>query len=357
MRTHHFAASTFLLLVINPLFSQLSSQERIGNWLRQMDTDGNGSIEVSEARGQMQRNFQRIDANGDGAADRKELMALANRLGNQQRGNANRRENPLDDITVEQLMQRVPDGVKVVPDIVYREGHERWKLDLAMPEMASAEPRPAIVFVHGGGWRSGNKRRGTFLNLALEYASRGYVTITVNYRLGGPIVDCVHDVKCAVRWMRAHADEYNLDPDRIGAYGNSAGAHLVTMLGISYTEKQLEGDGPWQDYSSRVQAVAASATPTSMGGRWEDPAMDPIKPMTYITPDAPPFLLVHEESDRTVPVSNSDEFVKAMKAAGAKDITYLRYTDGSGHGVFGANKEETWPAMEQFFDRVLRQKP
>ena len=210
--------------------------------------------------------------------------------------------------------------------------------------------------MHGGGWRNGNKRRGAFLNLALEYASKGYVTITINYRLGGPILDCVQDAKCAVRWLRAHAGDYNIDPDRIGAYGNSAGAHLVTMLGISHTSKELEGDGPWRDYSSRVQAVAASATPTSMGERWDDPGMDLIKPMSYITADAPPFLLFHEESDRTVPVSNSDDFVRAMKAAGAKDINYMRYTDGSGHGVFGANQDETWPAMQAFFDRVLRKK-
>ncbi len=341
------------------VFAQNNPSQQVDNWLKQMDADGNGSIEKSEARALMQRNFDRIDTNKDDKLVRGELMALASRFNGRDRNtsnNANRRPNPLNDITDEQLMQRLPDGVKVVLDIPYREGNERWKLDLAMPEVDAAEPRPAIVFVHGGGWRNGNKRRGTFLSLALDYASKGYVTITVNYRLGGPILDCVQDVKCAVRWLRAHADTYNVDPDRIGAYGNSAGAHLVTMLGISYTNKELEGDGPWQDYSSRVQAVAASATPTSMGERWGDPGMDAIKPMSYITADAPPFLLFHEASDRTVPVSNSDDFVKAMKAAGAKDITYMRYTDGSGHGVFGTNKDETWPAMELFFDRVLRKK-
>ena len=338
--------------------SQGTAQERVENWLAQMDADKSGTIEESEAGGQMARNFNRIDANNDGSVDRKELTALAIRFGAQQRSSANRNQNAAreqDSLTDAQVIQRVPQGVKAELNIPYREGHERWKLDLFMPADESAEPRPGIVFVHGGGWRSGDKRRGGFLNPAIEYAARGYVCITVNYRLGGPILDCVQDVKCAVRWLRAHADTYNLDPDRIGAYGNSAGAHLVTMLGISYTNNDLEGDGPWQSFSSRVQAVVASATPTSMGGRTEtDSSTDMIKPMSYITADAPPFLLVHEESDRTVPVSNSDDFVKAMKEVGAKDINYKRYTDGSGHGVFQENIEETGPLMEAFFERTLR---
>ena len=107
-----------------------------------------------------------------------------------------------------------------------------------------------------------------------------------------------------------------------------------------------------------VQAVVASATPTTprlVFGKDHPETL--IQPMSYITADSPPFLLVHEESDRTVAVSNSDEFVQAMKAAGATDITYMRYTDGSGHGVFGANKDETWPAMEAFFKRILGETP
>lgn len=353
----------FLVLPVLAPFSCAIAQDaemnQTENWLRQMDTNKNGSIEKNEATGLMQRNFVRVDTNKDGRLARKELVALSKRLADRSRSqnNRNQRDNPLNDITDEQLQQRLPDGVKVEMNLVYREGHERWKLDLAMPIVDSPEPRPAIVFIHGGGWRNGNKRRGAFLGLALEYATKGYVTITVNYRLGGPKLDCIEDVKCAVRWLRAHAEKYNIDPDRIGAYGNSAGAHLVTMLGISYSEKKLEGDGPWQEYSSRIQAVTASATPTSPSMTADaDYSESLIQPMSYITKDAPPFLLVHEESDKTVDVSNSDDFVKAMKSAGAKDINYMRYTDGTGHGVFGANKDETWPAMEKFFARVLGKK-
>ena len=129
------------------------------------------------------------------------------------------------------------------------------------------------------------------------------------------------------------------------------------MLGVSHSKKRLEGDGPWQDFSSRVQAVAASATPTSPRVWGEvDFEESLIQPMNYITADAPPFLLFHEQSDRTVQVSNSDDFVKAMKAVGAEDIAYHRYTDGTGHGVFQKNISETGPLMEAFFERTLAEK-
>ncbi|MHC4567984.1 MAG: alpha/beta fold hydrolase, partial [Planctomycetota bacterium] len=286
----------------------------------------------------------------------------------------------------------VPAGVKVVVDIAYRDGPSKaWRLDLAMPEAPSETPRPAIVFVHGGGWRSGDKRRENFLRPTLDFAAKGYVCVTVNYRLLNEtsIAGCVEDVKCAVRWLRAHADQYGVDPKRIGAYGNSAGAHLVAMLGLCPPSAGLEGDGPWKEHSSMVQAVVASATPTSFlvpmndrvrkqitensnnrqqrgstrpadgksarsrfGGMSQE-LRKKISPMTYVGGDAPPFLLVHADADRTVGVYQSDNFVKALREAGAKDVTYMRYTDGSGHGVFGAKIAQTGPAREKFFARTL----
>ena len=126
------------------------------------------------------------------------------------------------------------------------------------------------------------------------------------------------------------------------------------MLGVSYKEKRLEGDGPWQDFSSAVQAVVSSATPTMPRIRGEaDFDVELIQPMSYVSADAPPMFLVHEESDSVVPVSQSDDFVKALKEIGAMDITYKRYNDGSGHGAFFRNIEETGPAMEAFFARTI----
>ena len=325
-----------------------SREQRIENWLRNQDADNDGRISADEATGQMQANFQRNDSNNDSFLDTQELGALAERLG---QGQAARRTPQL--ITDGQMSQRVAEGVLLELNIPYREGDELWTLDLAMPEVESDRPRPAIVLVHGGGWVRGDKRNPNFVELMLDYAATGYVAINVNYRLDPSKLPCVQDVKCAVRWLRAHAAKYNVDPGRIGAYGNSAGAHLVAMLGLSHGEPRLDS-GPWLEHSSAVQAVAASATPTRpnvRGGTEADRTL--ISPMTYVSTDAPPFLLFHEASDSVVNVSNSDDLVSALRNAGVTDVIYRRYTDGSGHGVFRANLEETAPEMRRFFARAL----
>jgi acetyl esterase/lipase len=157
------------------------------------------------------------------------------------------------------------------------------------------------------------------------------VAVSLNYRLTdeAPFPACVEDVKCAVRWLRANAAKYNVDPQRIGAYGNSAGAHLVAILG---PEAGLEGDGPYQDQSSQVQAVCCSATPTDFtdwGGktfRGDDtflagPAESKgerrkkASPITYVWADAPPFLVIHGTADNTVPLSQAEKLVRAMPTA------------------------------------------
>jgi acetyl esterase/lipase len=275
----------------------------------------------------------------------------------------------------------IPDGVTVVRDIAYREGDsEAWRLDLAMPDALGEEPRPALVFIHGGGWRSGDKRRAAFLGPTLEFAAKGYVCITVEYRLlqEATFPACVEDVKCAVRWLRAHAEEYNVDPERFGAYGNSAGAHLAAMLALCPPTAGLEGDGGWQEHSSMVQAAVCSATPASflipMNNRFsaapdgeEDVAVQrrsrmpdemrkKMSPITYVSAEAPPMLLFHDTADKTVFVGQADALVKALQDAGAKDVTYTKYENGSGHGVFGKNADETEPAREAFFERTLKKK-
>ena len=273
---------------------------------------------------------------------------------------------------------RVPPGVKLVPDLAYREGNPMWKLDLAMPEDRSGPPRPAIVFIHGGGWRSGDKRAGYFFQGALDYAAKGYVGISVNYRLTGeaPFPACVEDVRCAVRWLRAHAKQYHVDPARIGAYGNSAGAHLVVMLALAdKPDPMLDGDAPWREFSSGVQAVCASATPTDFtagigantarlreqGSLFFGPEetlaerVRKASPVTHARADAPPVLLIHGDADTTVRPEQSLKLHAALKAAGAPDVALLMMHD-AGHGVFMQHASLTHPAMEAFFARTLKPK-
>jgi len=357
---------------------QPTANDQVARWLRQMDRNSDGKIAEAESAGLMKRFFARNDSNKDGFLDGKELAALSKRLQeNARRRNNSAAQNPRNEQTLstEALLRRAPEGVLIEPDISYREGKsEAWKLDLVRPKAKGDSPRPGIVFVHGGGWSSGDKRRSMFLNGAIEYAQLGYVCITINYRLTGeaPFPACVEDVKCAVRWFRAHAKKYNLDPKRIGGFGNSAGAHLVSMLGLVKADAKLEGDGPWQDQSSMLLAVCASATPTDflLNGEPKNinarsafgrllPGKDSIverakkaSPISYVAKDAPPFLLFHGTADKTVDVKHSDRFVEALKKAGADDVTYLRIDD-AGHGVFNQHRKETHPVMRKFFERTI----
>ncbi|MCC9603313.1 alpha/beta hydrolase [Stieleria sp. JC731] len=269
--------------------------------------------------------------------------------------------------------QGIPDDVKLIDNVSYRSGSNACKLDLLIPKNLGDSTRPAIVFVHGGGWRNGDKRRGYFFSGAIEYAQKGYVCATINYRLTGeaPFPACIEDTKCAIRFLRANADKYHIDPDLIGAYGNSAGAHLVSMLGLATKEAGLEGDGPHQDQSSAVQAVVASATPTDFlnwSGKEtsirqleqrfrssEKPAKELASlssPITHVSADAPPFLLIHGTADRTVPYRQGKSFHDALKKAGAKDVELITI-EGAGHGVFNQHAPKTHPAMEKFFARFL----
>lgn len=334
--------------------------------LKVNDKNSDGKVTRDEAVRPLKANFDTVDANRDGEITADELTALAKRMEGRQRNRT--ANNP------SRSQPAVPDNVSFEMDIAYRDGNRKWKLDLARPKVASSKPQPAIVFIHGGGWRGGDKGGGQWRSLPLEYASRGYVCVSVNYRLTdeATVLDCIADCKCAVRWLRAHADEYKIDSDRIGAYGNSAGAHLVSVLGLASADARLEGDGPFADESSLVQAVCCSAPPSDFinwrnknGGNADsalsrlfgDKQVEEVKrrasPVTHVTDKAPPFLIIHGTADTTVPVAQGDALAQALNKASAKDVTYMKIA-GADHGVFLKHGEKTRPAMKEFFDRVLR---
>jgi len=350
-----------ILLTIPPLFADTESK-RLEQWLK-TDKNNDGVLTLEETTGLMRRFFDRNDRDGNGKLTKEELRKLDERLKqNPRNGEARRRpEAPL------------VEGVTVRKNQVYRSGHDRWKLDVYLPKKESPKGgRPGLVFVHGGGWKNGSKESGFWASLPARYAAKGYVCISVNYRLtgnGGGFPACVHDVKNAVRWFRANSKELGLDPKRIGAYGNSAGAHLVSMLGLVKKEASLEGKGTHLNQSSLVQAVCASATPSNflkwknqlfpnrglLAGDQENHHARAAKasPVTYVAEDAPPFLLVHAENDRTVPFKQGEVLADRLKESGAKNVTLMRFKDG-GHGVFRAKETKTFKAMEEFFAKVLK---
>jgi acetyl esterase/lipase len=264
----------------------------------------------------------------------------------------------------------LPAGVRRLRDLEYVPGgHERQKLDLYLPEKAPG-PLPIIVWVHGGGWKDGNKdwRR------AVPLVPKGYAVANINYRLSQHAVfpAQIEDCKAAVRWLRANAKKFGLDPDHIGAWGPSAGGHLVALLGTTGGIKELEGTGGNLDQSSRVQCVVDWFGPTdlaTMGGRYDKPDSSvarliggPVQknkekaakasPLHYVTKDAAPFLIMHGDQDDVVPLAQSVKLAEALKRAGVE--VALQVYKGSGHGGRAFHNPESWKLIEDFFARHLR---
>ncbi len=130
------------------------------------------------------------------------------------------------------------------------------KMDIYYPQTA-AGALPVVMYVHGGGWTGGDKTAGAGANEIPEMIKRGYLVVSVNYRLAPQykFPAMIEDVKCAVRYLRATASDYGLDPDKIGVWGGSAGGHLVALLGTADASAGFEGSSGYLDQSSRVRAV------------------------------------------------------------------------------------------------------
>jgi len=270
----------------------------------------------------------------------------------------------------------VPEDVEFLPDVAYGKGGEKsLKLDILRPKKAPAQPMPVVVYIHGGAWKGGNKAGMPLLCNRL--AQQGYFCVSVEYRFSQEAVfpAQIEDCKCAIRYLRAHAKQYNINPDRIGAWGHSAGGHLVALLGTAGDAKDLEGKGGYEDQSSRIQCVIDCFGPTDftfiprglegvkeqmtgpvaqlLGGPVSENAEKAAKasPITYVSKDDPPILIMHGDEDHTVPISQSERFYDALKKAGV-DAT-LHVVKGAGHGFRGPEIEEVTAA---FFDKHLKGK-
>lgn len=255
----------------------------------------------------------------------------------------------------EAMHPRVPEGTKIHYDLSYvSNGHERQKLDLYVPD--AVEPLPLILWVHGGAWLSGSKDDP----VPLAYLEAGYALASINYRLSpdAQFPAQIQDCKAAVRWLRAHATRYGLDPNRFGAWGNSAGGHLAALLGTTGDVDAFDV-GEHLGASSRVQAVVDYFGPTDFvqmdahrtpNGLVHDAADSPesrliggpiqenkgkvarANPITYVTKDDPPFLIIHGDADSIVPHHQSVLLEAALKQAGVPVSLYT--VAGGGHGDF-----------------------
>ena len=262
-------------------------------------------------------------------------------------------------------------------DLVYKRVNGAvLALDLYCPQKVSS-PLPVIIWLHGGGWSKGRKEGHS---PAVSLVDDGYAVASVDFRLTdvASFPAQIEDCKDAVRWLRANASKYNLDPNRIGVWGFSSGGHLAALLGTSGGVKELEGNGDNRSYSSRVQAVCVVSGPgdllqlyrdaTGPSGAEMNPKVKPglealiggpldqnkakamaASPISYISKDDPPFLILQGENDPTVPVGVTESFFAALKAGGV-DAT-LEIATGRAHGVGGPKFQ---PMIKEFFDKHLK---
>lgn len=269
---------------------------------------------------------------------------------------------------------KVPDGVVFEPDIEYANPDDQHlKLDLARPKEGDG-PFPAILCIHGGGFRAGS-RQG-YDALCMRLAEHGYVAVTVEYRLAPKyqFPAAIYDVKAAVRWLRANARKYKIDPNRIGTHGGSAGGHLAQFLAVTPDVKQFEGDVGNADQSSRVACVvnffgpsdftksygksvdAAEVLPLWLGGNLEKERHKHIiaSPLYWVTPSAAPTLCVHGTEDKYVAHEQAVWLIDKLKAADVE--AELLTLQGAGHGFKGEDAEKAEKALFAFFDKHLLKK-
>ena len=311
---------------------------------KKADKDGDGKLSREEFPKPVIRLFDSVDKDNDGLVSFQEDV--------QYRRNRINRKRPSE----------LPKDAVVHRDLVYTTiGQRDLMLDLYLPAKEASRPLPVVMWIHGGGWRSGSKNNAGPARAMIE---KGFAVVDVDYRLSGEAIfpAQIQDCKAAVRWVRANAKKYELNPDRIGAWGSSAGGHLVAMLGVSGDVNEFETD-VHSDYSSRVQAVCDWFGPTDLlkmntqavpGATMNHDAPDspeslliggPIQqepfrtkatkanPIIYVTADDSPILIVHGDNDLLVSHRQSEEFHQALTKAGVKSSLHIE--PGAGHGLNG----------------------
>ncbi len=279
---------------------------------------------------------------------------------------------------------RVPDNVAVHKDLVYsRTGNREVVADLYLPK-TGAGPFPALIYVHGSGMPKGKSlgaSKGTFRRQAALLAAKGFVGLSIDYRFRTEtrFPGCIYDAKAAVRWLRANAKQYRIDPGRIGLVGTSWGGYVVSMVATTQHLPEFEGDGSNLGFSSRVQAVVAlSSNPEPLGhgsgeserraargpgsfadfvgATYEDkPELwAKASPMTHVSEHCPPFLMLHGGEDTPVGYRQAQIFMKKLLAAGVH-VEFLT-AEGGRHEFYGAPPwfEPALKRMEEFLTKYLK---
>lgn len=359
----HFATRLAVLLLLGGLLGcgpDTALAQTGESEVKKYDKDGDGYVSREEAPPPWQPNYDAADTDKDGKISVAEVDAVLKKL----RAMA--------------LAVQPPEGTQKFLNVAYVEGgHERQKLDVYVPPREKgdkAKPK-LIVWIHGGGWRAGDKANPPSLYLL----NKGYAVASVNYRFSEQAIfpAQIEDCKTAIRFLREKADEYGYDATQIGAWGASAGGHLVSLLGTAGDAEELEGPDLYVDQSSRVQAVCNYFGPTDfvnidahmtpvvtldwkgpdslvaklLGGPLADrlELAKKASPIAYVTKDDPPFLTFHGDKDALVPLGQAKALHEALEKAGVE--SELVVMKGRGHEMFGDPVSRA--KVFAFFERTL----
>jgi acetyl esterase/lipase len=268
-----------------------------------------------------------------------------------------------------------------VQTVTYDSRHDRGDMDIhatVSADVTAPGGRPAVLLIHGGGWWTGD--RSDMSRGADRLARAGYVAATIDYRLvpDGAFPIAVQDAFCSLAYLRRHAAELGIDPDRIAAMGYSAGAHLVAMLGVAADVDELQDDGCPSGRTGPASAVIAGAGPFDLTGLDDEttrnfvgvplddrnlPRYQAASPIHHVDPGEPPFLLIHAEADQVVDVEQSRRMRETLRADGNHAL--LLELEGGGHGIgdgAGLGNEqlevaidtpESWLATVDFLDLTV----
>jgi acetyl esterase/lipase len=271
-------------------------------------------------------------------------------------------------------LKAAPPKQTIDQDLAYSKlGSRELKLDIARPAEGDG-PFPAVLVIHGGAWRQGNK--ADVRPILPQFVEHGYVAVSPEYRFcpQDAFPAQIHDVKAAVRWLKVNAKKYRIDPDRIGAMGFSAGGHLSLMLGLTSPNDGLEGDVSAGAPDSRVKAVVNYFGPTDLaakdipdickpwvkdflGGSPQDrpDAAAKASPLTFVSKDDAPVLTFQGTKDSLVPYTQAIKLAEAMNSAGVPGRVELIL--GADHGWGGAEMARTVNETFGFLDRYLKADP
>lgn len=278
--------------------------------------------------------------------------------------------------------QWLPDDIEQIADLPFTtDGAAGPKLDFfRLRDVAFRKAQPLIIWLHGGGWMSGDKSRG--VERIFSMVRGGFVGAAVQYRLSHEAIfpAQIHDSKCAIRFLRRHAEQYGIDPQRVGVWGASAGGHLASLLAVTGESRVLDGIRGWPEISSEVQAACSWYGPSDLN--WMDqfpPGVTPglpsmtadsaegrllggpvserqelvamANPVRYIHPSVPPILLMHGDRDNYVPLASSERFHAALIAQSV--LAYLHVIPGGHHNAYLWGDHHV-QLVHEFFDWHLR---